>query len=49
MRNSYTFGWKTCHEKRPLWRPEHRWQDNIKMDLKEMELEGLDSLAEERI
>jgi hypothetical protein len=22
--------------KRPLWRPRRRWEDNIKMDLKEM-------------
>ena len=21
--------------KRPLWRPRHRWEDNIKMDLQE--------------
>ena len=22
--------------KRPLWRPRHRWEDNIKMDLEEV-------------
>ena len=22
--------------KRPLWRPKHRWEDNIRMDLKEI-------------
>jgi len=22
--------------KRPLWRPRHRWEDNIKMDLQEV-------------
>jgi hypothetical protein len=22
--------------KRPLWRPWHRWEDNIKMDLQEV-------------
>jgi hypothetical protein len=30
-------------EKCPLARPRHRWEDNIKMDLQEMELgHGLD-------
>jgi len=23
--------------KRPLWRPRHRWEDNIRMDLQEVE------------
>jgi hypothetical protein len=27
---------------RPLGRPMHRWEDNIKMDLKEMGWEGVD-------
>ena len=27
-------------EKRPLGRPRHRWEDNIKMDLLEVEWEG---------
>jgi hypothetical protein len=22
--------------RRPLWRPRHRWEDNIKMDLQEV-------------
>jgi hypothetical protein len=26
--------------KRPLGRPRHRWKDNIKMDLKEVECKG---------
>ena len=32
--------------KRPLWRPRHRWEDNIKMDLQE----GMDwiRLAQDR-
>jgi hypothetical protein len=36
--------------KRPLGRPRHRWEDNIKMDLKEMECGGMDriKLAEDR-
>jgi hypothetical protein len=28
--------------KRPLRRPRHRWKDNIKMDLKEIEGEDVD-------
>jgi hypothetical protein len=26
--------------KRPLGRPRHRWEDNIKMDLREVEIGG---------
>jgi len=28
--------------KRPLVRPRHRWEDNIKMDLHEVGCEGMD-------
>jgi hypothetical protein len=28
--------------KRPLGRPRHRWEDNIKMDLREIEWGGMD-------
>jgi len=28
--------------KRPLGRPRHRWEDNIKMDLKEVGCGGMD-------
>jgi hypothetical protein len=28
--------------RRPLGRPRHRWEDNIKMDLQEVEWEGVD-------
>jgi len=28
--------------KRPLGRPRHRWEDNIKMDLQEVGCEGMD-------
>jgi hypothetical protein len=28
--------------KRPLGRPRRRWEDNIKMDLQEVECEGMD-------
>ena len=36
--------------KRPLGRPRHRWEDNIKMDLQEVGCEGMDwiKLAEDR-
>ena len=36
--------------KRPLGRPRHRWEDNIKMDLQEVGLEGTDwiNLAQDR-
>jgi len=37
-------------EKRPLGRPRHRWEDNIKMDLQEMGYAGMDltKLAQDR-
>jgi hypothetical protein len=28
--------------KRPLWKPRHRWEDNIKMYLQEVECGGVD-------
>jgi hypothetical protein len=36
--------------KRPLGRPRHRWQDNIKMNLKEVGCGGMDwiELAQDR-
>jgi len=36
--------------KRPLGRPRHRWEDNIKMDLQEVGCGGVDwiELAEDR-
>jgi hypothetical protein len=36
--------------KRPLGRPWHRWEDNIKLDLKEIYLEDVDwvDLAQDR-
>jgi hypothetical protein len=38
-------------ERRPLGRPRRRWDDNIKMDLKEMEIDGtnLMRLAQDRV
>jgi hypothetical protein len=36
--------------KRPLGRPRHRWEDNIKMDLQDVEWGGMDwiDLAQDR-
>jgi len=36
--------------KRPLGRPRHRWEDNIKIDLQEVECEGMEwiDMAEDR-
>jgi hypothetical protein len=36
--------------KRPLGRPRHRWDDNIKMDLREMGIDGTNwiQLAQDR-
>jgi len=36
--------------KRPLGRPRHRWEDNIKMDLQDVGCEGMDwtELAQDR-
>jgi len=36
--------------KRPLGRPRHRWEDNIKVDLQEVGCEGMDcvELAQDR-
>ena len=30
--------------KRPVGRPRHRWEDNIKMDLQEVGCEGMDCI-----
>ena len=37
-------------EKKPIWRPRRRWEDNIKMDLQEVECGGMDwiELAQDR-
>jgi hypothetical protein len=41
--------WRT-EGKRQLGRPKHRWEDNIKMDLQEVEWGGMDwiDVAQER-
>jgi hypothetical protein len=33
--------------KRPLERPRHRWEDNIKMDLREIGIDG--TMAQDRV
>jgi hypothetical protein len=37
--------------KRPLGRPRHRWEDNIKLDLREIEIDGANwiQLAQDRV
>jgi hypothetical protein len=37
--------------KRPLGKPRHRWEDNIKMDLREIGIEGVNwiQLAQDRV
>jgi hypothetical protein len=34
------FGWEAQREKRPLGRPRCRWEDNVKMDLREIGISG---------
>jgi hypothetical protein len=41
-RGVYTVLVATPEGKRPLWRPRHRWEDNIKMDLQEVGCGGMD-------
>jgi len=49
MRCLQYFGWKTWRE-RPLGRPRCRWEDNIRMDLRNIGWEGVDwiHLAQDR-
>jgi hypothetical protein len=44
------FWWGKPEGKRPLGRPRRRYEDNIKMDLQEVECEGMDGidLAQDR-
>jgi hypothetical protein len=35
-KNAYSISIRKLERKRPLLRPEHRWEDNIKMDIKEI-------------
>jgi len=47
---TYTGFWGKQWGKRPLGRPRHRWEDNIKMDLQEVGCGGMDwiELAQDR-
>jgi hypothetical protein len=49
-RNAYRILVGKPEEKRPLGKPRRRWVDNIKMDLREIDLEGMDwiDLAQDR-
>jgi hypothetical protein len=49
-RNAYRIWEGNPEGKRPLGRPRHRWVDNIKMDLREVEWDGMDwsDLAQDR-
>ncbi|KAJ4440944.1 hypothetical protein ANN_10793 [Periplaneta americana] len=49
-RNAYRVLVGRPEGKRPLWRPRHRWEDNIKMDLREVGYDGRDwtNLAQDR-
>jgi hypothetical protein len=49
-RNAYRILVENPEGKRPLGRPIRRWVDNIKMDLREIEWDGMDwiDLAQDR-
>jgi hypothetical protein len=49
-RNAYRILVGKSEGKRPLGRPRHRWEDNIRMDLGEIGLGGMDwiDLAQDR-
>jgi hypothetical protein len=42
MRNAYGVLIQTPEGKKPLGRPRNRWQNNIKMDIKEIECEDME-------
>jgi hypothetical protein len=44
MRNAYKILVGRPEGKLPLSRPRHRWEDNIKMCLREIGLEGVDGI-----
>jgi hypothetical protein len=44
MRNAYKILVGKPKEKRPLGRPRYRCEDNIRMDLREIEVEGVDRM-----
>jgi hypothetical protein len=42
MRNAYNILFGKLEGKRPLRRPKHKWEDNVRMDLREIGWEGVD-------
>jgi hypothetical protein len=50
-RGVYRFLVGRLEGKRPLGRPRHRWEDNIKMDLRERGIDGTNwiQLAQDRV
>jgi hypothetical protein len=42
MRNAYKIMVRKCEGKRPLGRHRHRWEDNIRVGVREIEWEGVD-------
>jgi hypothetical protein len=42
MKNAYSILVGKYERKRPLGRPRHRWEDNTRMDLREVGWEGVD-------
>jgi hypothetical protein len=51
MRNAYKIVVRKPQGKKPLGRPRHGWDDNIKMNIKEIGYEGVDwiKLAQVRV
>jgi hypothetical protein len=49
-RSLQDFGWEARRQE-PLGRPRHRWEDNIKMDLREIGINGANwiQLAQDRV
>jgi hypothetical protein len=50
MRNEHKIMDRKLKGRRPLGSPMHRWEDNIRMDLQEIEYKGVDwmQLAQDR-
>jgi hypothetical protein len=42
MRNAYKILIRKLESKRPLGRPRHKWEDNLRMDLRQMGWECVD-------
>ena len=47
MWNNPKFKWEDLRKKRPLGRPRRRWEDNVKMDLREVDCDPIDPLPED--